>query len=344
MEWKQALTALVAMTMLSSSDLMGVFVTDPGIVKTKNAHVLAKLVEFIKGGGSAVIGGLFSTFIPMEKIGMFFADTWGLRWKSSLYHHTTFVHNPAHDVVKKNPSLESAYSMKALHVKGVEPSHPVYLLKSDLNTKSLSADLEPITDHTESPAVQARIRKGYLGYVGDVNVEVASMNLVLAMLGLLDSHNEVEVITTPTVAETSVPKGSPKKTSRPFMMVLSFDNEGFFTKFQGALPYKLQDKLEVLHGLSNERVVDLITSSDLVGILIMDPAIAHPKNADLLATLVEYTKAGGTIVVGGLFSSLTKSDDVSTFFGAAWGLPWKVGHRTRTEVTLNRQHDFVKNH
>lgn len=343
-EWKQALTAPDAMTMLASPDLGGVFVTDPGIVRTKNAHVLAKLVEFVKGGGSSVVGGLFSTFTNMGDINTFFANAWGLRWKSGSYHRTTFIRNPAHDMVKKNPSLESTYSMKALHVGGVDPSHPVYLPTPELSIRSIGVDLEPINDHTESPAVQARIGKGYLGYVGDVNAEVESTNLVLAMLGLLDSPNEAEITVAPTVTETSAPKVPPKKTSRPFMMVLSFDNEVFFTKVQGDLLSKLRSKLEVLHGLSNERVVDLLTSSDLVGILITDSAIAEPENAYLLARLVEYTKAGGTVVIGGSFSGTMKFHDVSTFFRDAWGLPWEAGDYTRTEVTLNGKHDFVKNH
>ncbi|KAF9460879.1 hypothetical protein BDZ94DRAFT_1197036 [Collybia nuda] len=346
MEWKQALTAPVAMAMLTSPDLAGVFVADPGIVRNRNAHVLAKLVEFVKNGGSAVVGGLFSIFVSTEEINSFFADAWGLRWKSGSYHRTNFARNSAHDMVKKNPSLENTYTMTALYVGGVDLPHPVYLPVPEHSLRSIGVNIEPITVHTESPVVQARIGKGYLGYVGDTNAEVESTNTILAMLGLLDTPNEGEAETTvePTITEAKVPKVPPKKTSRPFMMILSFNAQNFFTEHQSNLLSTFRAKLEVLHGLSNERVVDLLTSSDLVGILVTDVAIANPENAYLLARLVEYTKAGGTVIVGGPFSGVLKLPDVATFFGDVWGLPWKAGDCTRTDITINGKHDFVKDH
>jgi hypothetical protein len=339
-EWKQALTSPSALGMLGSPCLSGVLVTDPGVTRPRNAQVLSKLVEYVKSGGSAVVGTMFPTFMPLGEFDAFFQKSWGTSWKQGSYHRTTFALNPSNEMVKKNPSLTASYSMKALHVSGLAPGDAIYLPTENARLQSMVFAPVAITDRSESPAVQTRVGRGYFGYIGDVNAEAGSTKVILAMLGLLDSPNVPSVETARGTSAANAMSMKPKP--RPFIMVLSFTNVGFFTQVQGDLMTRLQKKIEVLHGLSNERVIDLISSPDLSGILVTDTALVDNHNAYLLDKLVEYTKAGGTVVLGGTFGTDISPDELKKFFSDAWGMPWEMGNYTRTDITINGKHELAK--
>ncbi|KAG6818393.1 hypothetical protein H0H93_005279, partial [Arthromyces matolae] len=432
-----ATTKAEALRSLSSDQLRAAFVVDAAIMHRKNAPVLAKLVEFVKAGGSVVIGGAFSTFAKLGELGPFFVKSWGVPWKPGSYHRTTFSINSSHDLAKANPqlpqsysmkalhlkdispdvvvykptqnsrleslvfapdpitnmnespasgayhrteflrnaqhsivvnnsSLASSYSMKALHLRGLAPSDPVYLPKDNLPSSL------PFEDHMESPAVRRKIGEGYFGYVGDVNMETETTSLVLAMFGLLDGLKTVEEPSQHAKPATGKPSGkTPEVTSapedmtkplpvaagesqtgfrtlpvgptrRPFIMILSFGGEKFFAGAQADLLELLKSKLEVLHGLSNERVLELLRSQDLTGVLVTDAAIIDEENAYLLSQLVEYAKAGGTVVMGSAFSSHIRFDELSAFFKDTWGVSWESGNYTRCDLVLNTAHHLAK--
>ncbi|KAF5386644.1 hypothetical protein D9615_002037 [Tricholomella constricta] len=351
LETKQALTAASALSMLNSAGLAGVFVTDAGIVQSENAHVLSRLVEYVKSGGSVVVGGFFSTFVNGLQMNAFFKNSWGLTWKGGSYHRTTFSLNASHELVAKNPAvLAASYSMKALHLGGISPTDAVYLPSDNARLQSRVFNAVPITDHSESPVVQRRIGDGHFGYIGDVNAEKDTTNVLLAMLGLLGPPQDVpigvsEQVPAPRVdvpEQNTITKLPTGPTSRPFMMVLSFGNEKFFAGVQGDLLDLLRSKLEVLHGLSNERVIELIGSPDLIGILVTEAAVADDANAYLLGKLVAFAKAGGTVVMGGAFGANIRFDKMGPFFQDSWGVPWRGGDYTSVEIIVNGAHQLVK--
>ena len=162
------------------------------------------------------------------------------------------------------------------------------------------------------------------------------------MLGLLHSPNVPSAQTSHVQGTNTTKLISMKPKARPFIMVLSFTNVGFFTEVYGDLLAKLQNKIEVLHGLSNERVIDLISSPDLSGIFVTDTAIVNHQNAYLLGKLVEYTKAGGTIVLGGTLSASITCDELKKFFSDSWSMPWEMGDYTRTHIMINGKHELAK--
>ncbi|KAG5721401.1 RNA polymerase II-associated protein 3 [Termitomyces sp. T112] len=397
----QALTLSTALTKLDDKHLAGVFVTDTGIVKPENKEILPRLLRYVKQGGVVIVGGSFSSFVSASDMDSFFSDTWGLSWKSGAYHRTRFLRNGRHDLVTNNPSLSSSYSMKALHLGGLALSDPIYLPADNLQ---LQTPL-PFNDHTESPVVRRKIGDGYFGYVGDVDAEVETTNVVLAMFGLLDEltaqpasaveevkkapelpppskqvneatskqvplkqttqnpvtpavevKTNIEVLPEPPREQAPPPSISATvneaesefrrlpvgPTRRPFLMILSFGNEKFFAGVQGDLLELLQSKLEVLHGLSHERVLELLSSQDLVGILITDAAIVDAENAYLLSRLVAFAKAGGIVVMGGSFSSHVKFNQLGTFFQDSWGVPWRSGDYTSCEIAVNTEHELAK--
>ncbi|KAF8894849.1 hypothetical protein BD779DRAFT_1503236 [Infundibulicybe gibba] len=89
----------------------------------------------------------------------------------------------------------------------------------------------------------------------------------------------------------------------PFVLVLSFDN--------------CENKLEVVHGLSNSR------------------------NTPILKKVVEFTKRGGNVVLGGLFPGAMAPREMNAFFATNWDLPWKMSDYTSSEMVVNTQHPLA---
>ncbi len=69
-------------------------------------------------------------------------------------------------------------------------------------------------------------------------------------------------------------------------------------------------------------------------VLVSDGAITCPEHARVLSTLVEYARAGGTVVLGTDFSNHFPLSAGRSFFGA-WGLPWDLGSYHRTTFAVN---------
>ncbi|KAF8894848.1 hypothetical protein BD779DRAFT_1669293 [Infundibulicybe gibba] len=311
---QQALRATAALPLLDSPDLAGVFVTDSGIARRLNKKVLIKLVDYANAGGNVVIGGFFSMFISSGEFDSFFNKAWSLPWTWGSYHRTAFSLNRTHKMVRRNPSLVAGYSMEAVHATNIRHGDAVYA----------PADYDqPITKLSKSPVTHTRVGKGYLGYIGDANAEDGSTNVVLAMLGLLDA---LEPIIRPT----------------PFILVLSFDYIKYTNTYYSDLLSKMRSKMEVVHGLSSSRVMELISSPDLAGILIMDSPIDDVENTPLLKKVVEFTKRGGNVVLGGLFSGGLAPDEMNAFFANNWDLPWKMSNYTNTGMVVNAQHPLAK--
>lgn len=370
----QVLTTADALSHLASPDLVGVFVTDPGIVRRKNAPVVAKLVEFVKQGGSAVVGGCFSTFVGEQEMNNFFRKVWSLSWKRGSYHRTTFVTNSPNDIVKRNPSLIPSYNMKALHMAGISPQDAIYKPTPDSRIQSLVFAPSQITDLDESPAVSRRIEKGYLSYIGDVNGENESTNTVLAMLGLLDAPNTVPELspeagasqnTTVTAKldskakpSTAIPKPTPgtskksAKSSTPagntmsvasaftnrFVLLISLGNNELFSRIHGHQVTALRTRVEVKQAVSATQAIQLLASPDLAGVYVTDEAIADANHKVLLTHIVEYARGGGAVVIGGLFSSFIHLNKMEKFFASVGIASWKGGSYTRSTICLVANH------
>lgn len=350
----QALTHQDALKHLSSPALAGVFVIDAGIVRAKSSAVVNKLVAYVKDGGSAVIAGCFSNFVTSLDLNKFFKNAWGLDWKYGSYFRTTFSVNPSNELAKRNPSLVTSYSMKALHLANISPEMALY------------GDYTGATPLKESPAACARVGRGLLGYLGDVNAEISSTNVVLAMLGLLDLPNEPlpsrPITPLPGVAQLDgsddpLRKNENEKSAKisntmsgqevlvpdrlKFVMAWpSFDSElyDYDDLFQSS-----EEEVEVLQDLSNPRIIDLLPSPDLLGVFITHSSIVDYENRYLLSKLVEYSKNGGTIIFGANFHENIAGTDIRSFFFDNWGLSWEPvgGQRVNATVSLNPKNSLV---
>lgn len=237
--------------------------------------------------------------------------------------------------------------MKALHVKDIQSDVAVYSPTEDshLRTQQIS----------ESPVVHTRMGNGYLGYVGDVNYEEASSKVILAMLGLLDAplsssalhtgQRELKPATALGTGNNDLSgqvNDSGSKTNQGFVMLLSLENQVWFTESNAHLLSALREKIPWKQAFTTSTALGMLGSQHLYGVLVTDPGIAHPRNAQILSMLVEYVKSGGSAVMGTMFSSFMPLSQFDAFFQKSWGTSWKRGSYHRTTFALNPSHEMVK--
>lgn len=76
--------------------------------------------------------------------------------------------------------LLPSYSQKAVFLKNVNATDSIYAPSSESRTQSHVFQAETV-DQDQAPVAFTKIGSGWLGYIGDVNNEEGSQNVVLAM-------------------------------------------------------------------------------------------------------------------------------------------------------------------
>lgn len=173
------------------SSLMGrkpmvILSVDAGLLGKRKSYVdfQFELVEYVRNGGTLILACLFSGNASPELHDAMLAR-FGLPWKYGDYHRSTFFRNPAfRDVLGPQlyNSLEESYSMKTLHLKHVPADTRVYVPEASSRTQSAVFPAAAV-DLQQCPAAFAKCGRGYVGYIGDVNNELGSQKLLMAMLG-----------------------------------------------------------------------------------------------------------------------------------------------------------------
>ncbi|KAJ9645261.1 hypothetical protein H2201_005607 [Coniosporium apollinis] len=176
-----------ALRYLANNTPQAILVTDAGLAERNHSAVLARVVEYARSGGIVVVGCMFSSFMSRPKMEAFFRDGWNLPWRYGDYHRTDVHLNRRVRQINKM-FLAPTYSQKAVFLDNVAADAALYLPNTESWTQSHVFINEPVRDIQQSPVVYAAVGEGWLGYVGDVNAEEASDNVVLAMCGL-DSAN-----------------------------------------------------------------------------------------------------------------------------------------------------------
>ncbi|KAJ6447268.1 polarity protein BemA [Purpureocillium lavendulum] len=163
-----------------------VLVTDEALTLPENAHVWQAVLGYVRRGGVAVVMGTFSSFARYDDIKPFFAQA-GLLWEAGAYTRETFALDKATVDEATSTKLLPEYSQKALFVKNVAPAEAWYKVKPDEDSDDESSVSAPKdTTFGGSTAVAlGRVGAGKVGYIGDVNAEIGSDIVVLAMCGLV---------------------------------------------------------------------------------------------------------------------------------------------------------------
>ena len=136
-----------------------------------------------------------------------------------------------------------------------------------------------------------------------------------------------------TKKEIKEPTVRAKKSQRPSVMLLSLANEDFLATIHAHLLSALRAVADISHVLTPNIALRHLSGSDLHAVFVTDPGISEPRNAHVLSALIEYAKSGGTVVLGGLFSTFISNMD--EFFRDGWGVPWRQGSYHRTTFSLN---------
>lgn len=131
-----------------------------------------------------VLGCAFSSLIRPSDFNKFFEKAWRLPWRFGSYHQADFFARAALDGKLNGRLIPASYSQKAVSAKGVREEHKVYVPTTESWTQSRVFMSEPVKDLSKVPVTFTQIGQGHLGYVGDVNSEVESTAVVLAMFGL----------------------------------------------------------------------------------------------------------------------------------------------------------------
>ncbi|KAI1292616.1 hypothetical protein F5Y03DRAFT_19141 [Xylaria venustula] len=160
-----------------------VLITDEALTEDNNAQVWEAVLQYVRQGGTAVIMGLFSSFVRHDNVAPFFARA-GLPWGTGSYHRTTLFLNREAAGPEVTATLLPQYSQKALSLSHVAGSDAWYRSTESSVIESHVFPLTSANNENETPVALTRIGDGRLGYVGDVNAEAGSDAVILAMCGL----------------------------------------------------------------------------------------------------------------------------------------------------------------
>lgn len=127
--------------------------------------------------------------------------------------------------------------------------------------------------------------------------------------------------------------------SKPIILVLTLgDYADMFSDIHANLLNQLEQKSVLKRANSANEALNLINGdSKPQGILVADEGII--KANAVADKLVKFAREGGVVVVGGLFSSFGRPNDMQKYFDKKWNLPWKIGSYHRTTLTLNSAAD-----
>ncbi|KAL1963223.1 hypothetical protein VTN77DRAFT_8548 [Rasamsonia byssochlamydoides] len=164
-----------------------ILITDPGVTEKKQPKALLEhLLAYVRSGGTSIFCCTFSSFIRPSDFNQFSRTKLDLPWEFGDYHRTTVHLNRsnlrARQILDHRPCVYESYSQKAVFLKKVDPSAAVYLSTEDSRTESHVFYLEKV-DVGQTPVAFTRYGEGWLGYVGDVNTEEGSDEVILQCVG-----------------------------------------------------------------------------------------------------------------------------------------------------------------
>lgn len=161
-----------------------ILITDEALTKNKYSRIWGAVLQCVRQGSTAVFMGQFASFVRPDDMKPFFSKA-GLSLGRGSYTRTTLMLNQAATGGELARVLPKSYSQKALFVDNVASSDAWYTTDDNSVVESNVFGPTPVNTGGETPVAMARVGEGRLGYVGDVNAEVETDDVILAMCGLL---------------------------------------------------------------------------------------------------------------------------------------------------------------
>ena len=179
----QAERVPTALAFLSFPNLKAVILGDAEVAEAQHVELRQRVVEFAKAGGTVILGCAFTSIRPSD-LNQFFKTTWGLPWEYGTYQRAVFFLNPSRRPELKDQPLPESYSQRCVSLKGIARKNKVYIPTEESRMQIFDELCERVDDLDEAPVAFTKLKNGFLGYVGDVNSEIESTDVVLAMLGM----------------------------------------------------------------------------------------------------------------------------------------------------------------
>ncbi|KAK4159609.1 hypothetical protein QBC43DRAFT_381795 [Cladorrhinum sp. PSN259] len=148
-----------------------ILIGDGGIARQKQKKLWDRVIDHLRAGATVILAGSFSAMLNAGEFDRFFARV-DVPWRRGSYYRSNTKLRPASVPVNVVNTLPSSYSQKAHYIKNVEMASRWY------------TDIDGTNG--EVAVAYGQVGSGFLGYVGDVNGEKGSEDVVLAMCGL---HN-----------------------------------------------------------------------------------------------------------------------------------------------------------
>jgi hypothetical protein len=144
--------------------------------------------DYVRGGGIVVCACSFAAFLFIKECGdptiPFFAKV-GLPWCAATcsYYRSTFHVNKNVVPEDAKSTLPRSYSQKALTLFQV-PSEQCWYLPDMKTSWMESNSCYPRPNPQWTPVAFGKVELGFIGYIGDVNAEVETDDIVLTMCSL----------------------------------------------------------------------------------------------------------------------------------------------------------------
>jgi len=151
---------------------IAILVVDPGVIQGKNVTVFDQLKDYVQKGGIAVFMANFSSFVKPDEMNNLWKKSWGLDWQMAEYERTDVYLNRSTPSLSPR-SLPTSYSQKAVFLKNVSLRDSLYVPSPESRTQSM------VVDPKQTPVAFTKVGHGWLGYIGDVNNEEGSQNVVM---------------------------------------------------------------------------------------------------------------------------------------------------------------------
>lgn len=143
-----------------------------------------KFLKYVREGGTVVLGTLFSSSVKPLSFNRWMNEAWNVAWEYGNFLRTDVFLNPDCDLEGfRSDELWDSYSQKAVFLKNVGSEATVYTISRNSRTQSSIFPAENV-DVGQSPVVFARVGRGRLGFIGDVNNEEGSIAVVMMMCRL----------------------------------------------------------------------------------------------------------------------------------------------------------------
>jgi hypothetical protein len=161
--------------LLQSKEYTPIVVSDGAITGKRYIALQQELTNYARSGGTVILW--FQRNLPRKvELDRFFREVWRLNWTCGDSIHTSmFSLNPrvSPDLMKPTicgTKLRHQYSMTALQLSGSRFDDQVYTSSSP-----------SILSSKQSPAIFANYGFGNVGWIGDVNNELGTQELVFSM-------------------------------------------------------------------------------------------------------------------------------------------------------------------